>query len=62
MTNEDDVYMDTAVWSDQRWFVRGHPSIPFTSEKDARHALQLAGAMKWEYVNELADKIRAVLP
>lgn len=52
-------YFDT---SSQAWFLPRFPMIDFSTERDAKHAYRLGCEIAQRAEQDLADKVREVLP
>jgi len=62
-----EAYQDTAVFGPHRWMIRGSSNrriseVQFTSEHDAKMAITVAYLIAEQAKEELADRIRGVLP
>lgn len=55
------IYRDTACFRDKQWFIDGF-GWAFSTKQDAENALRVAGECKRRACDELADKIRGILP
>ncbi len=60
--NTDEIYCDTAVFGPRRWRVGKGTQFLFSTREDAETALKLAGSIAFEHMEELADRVRQVLP
>lgn len=51
-----DIKRDTAAFGPRQWFIEGHPQM-FTTEDDARLALDLALAYAKQQLRDVVEKI-----
>jgi hypothetical protein len=57
-----EIKRDTGRFDRRQWYIEGHNDCFFTTEEDARDALKLANFVSLAAQDELAERVREVLP